>query len=369
VVGATAAVSILASAVWAWGYPAPSGTDSPGPIVPLLPPAGIPGTATATGSLPKEALRAVIQNHIGDIRDCYERELGADPAQFGEVKVQFTIAATGQVIASVVQKSTLGNPRVETCAVKAVRGWQFPKPVGGGIVVVSYPFVLMPDRPIVLLAGTAGQNRVELEPIGSQIIVHRSTDAAGIPANGLIVITDRGLLLVDTGWTEAQTAAILRWGDDRRKQPWVGALITHDHADRDGGLDALLRRGIKVSALDLTITKLKRRNVKGVVELFSAREIAVKDELVFEAFYPGWGHASDNIVVRFQSVLFGGCLIKSTEAQDLGFTGDANLESWPAAVRRVKERYGPTTIVPGHGPVDYDGAAYDHTLQLLEKRR
>ena len=43
---------------------------------------------------------------------------------------------------AVVQKSTMNNRNVETCIAKAVRRWLFPKPKGGGIVIVSYPFVL-----------------------------------------------------------------------------------------------------------------------------------------------------------------------------------------------------------------------------------
>src|SRR4029077_9071366 len=132
------------------------------------------------------------------------------------------------------------------------------------------------------------------------------------------------LLLVDTGWTEAQTEEILKWGDAQLKRPWIGAVITHDHDDRDGGLGALERRRIPVAALDLTIAKLARRGVRNVAVLFAARDGAFKDERGFEAFYPGPGHASDNIVLRFPRVVFGGCLIKSMEAKDLGFTGDAD---------------------------------------------
>ena len=50
----------------------------------------------------------------------------------------------GQVIASVLQNSTMSNAKVENCTVQAVRRWEFPKPLGGGIVIVSYPFVLTP---------------------------------------------------------------------------------------------------------------------------------------------------------------------------------------------------------------------------------
>jgi metallo-beta-lactamase class B len=287
--------------------------------------------------------------------------------------VQFTIAASGEVIASVLQNSTMHSPAVETCTVHAVKGWRFPKPKGGGIVIVSYPFVLTPETETVLLPGTNGANRVAVQPIGSRVVLHRSSNAEAIPSNGLIAITEKGLVLIDTAWTPSQTEAILRWGDERLKQPWIGAVITHEHKDRDGGLDALARRSIPVSAIDLTVEKLQKRGIRGVTTLFSARtgEVRVQDARGFEAFYPGPGHASDNIVVRFDTVLFGGCLIKSPDADDLGFTGDADLKAWPSAVRRVQERYGKTIVVPGHGRADSfaSSAAYDNTLRLLETTR
>jgi TonB family protein len=55
--------------------------------------------------------------------------------------VQFTIAPTGHVIASEIARSTLANQAVERCVERAVRRWLFPKPRGGGIVLVRYPFV------------------------------------------------------------------------------------------------------------------------------------------------------------------------------------------------------------------------------------
>jgi TonB family protein len=100
----------------------------------------IPGQANVRGSLDKEIIRRIIRRHINEVKYCYETELTKKPNLAGRVAVQFTIAATGQVIASVLQSSTMGNIRVENCVVQAVRRWEFPKPMGGGIVIVSYPF-------------------------------------------------------------------------------------------------------------------------------------------------------------------------------------------------------------------------------------
>jgi len=100
----------------------------------------IPGQANVRGSLDKEIIRRIIRRHINEVKYCYETELTKKADLSGRVSVQFTIAATGQVIASVLQSSTMGNLRVENCVVQAVRRWEFPKPMGGGIVIVSYPF-------------------------------------------------------------------------------------------------------------------------------------------------------------------------------------------------------------------------------------
>ncbi len=307
----------------------------------------------------------VIRSHLAEIRFCYERELTKNPNLLGRISVQFTVAASGEVIASLLQNSTMDNASVEDCVVRTVRQWKFPKPQGGGIVIVSYPFNFTSDNSIPIVAGSQGALAVDVTYLNEQVLVHRSTDANRMSSNGLILVTKSGLLLVDTSWTDLQTEAILRWGNESLKGRWIGAVITHDHVDRAGGIAALVRRGIPVSALDLTVAKLAARGVRNVVTLLTAQAGAVQDPRGFEALYPGPGHASDNIVVRFGSVLFAGCFLKSSEAKDLGFTGAADLRAWPVSIRRLRDKYGRMTIVPGHGPVDREGTAYQHTLDLL----
>jgi TonB family protein len=102
----------------------------------------IPGTAQVRGSLDKEIIRRIIRRHINEVKFCYEQEAMKHQDLRGRVVVQFTIAATGQVVSSSVAQSTTNNGTVDQCIAGAVRRWEFPKPQGGGIVIVSYPFVL-----------------------------------------------------------------------------------------------------------------------------------------------------------------------------------------------------------------------------------
>jgi TonB family protein len=372
-----ALATAFASAIVAWGTvpPGPQRLDPPASIFgrdpALAPDSAVPPDAKVSGSLDKEIIRRIIRRHINEVKWCYEQELAHQPGLAGRIMVQYTIAATGQVVDSVLQSSTMANERLERCTVESVRRWQFPMPLGGGSVIVSYPFVFSPAAWVAsvpttkLLAGTNGAGAVEIEALDATRYVHRSTDAQSVSSNGLVVVTDGGLLLVDTAWTDAETEAILDWGERWFHRRWIGAVITHDHADRDGGLAALARRQLPVSALDLTVAKLARRGVRGVTTLFAARDGAMKDPRGFEAFYPGPGHAPDNIVLHFPGLVYGGCLVKAMVAADLGFTGDADVTAWPAAIRAVHARYKDLTIIPGHGPVDRSGEAYQHTLDLL----
>jgi TonB family protein len=104
----------------------------------------IPGQASVRGGLDKEIIRRIIRFHINEVKFCYERQLARNPALGGRVVVKFTIDETGRVVSSSLGETTMNSAPVETCVVTAVRRWEFPRPAGGGIVNVAYPFVLTP---------------------------------------------------------------------------------------------------------------------------------------------------------------------------------------------------------------------------------
>ncbi|WP_225413924.1 adventurous gliding motility protein GltG [Stigmatella hybrida] len=93
------------------------------------------------GSLDKELIRQVIQRNRSQIRFCYESQLTKYPKLGGKVAVKFVINAEGRVVSSDVAQSTAGNAELESCVAGRVRTWQFPKPKGGGVVIVTYPFI------------------------------------------------------------------------------------------------------------------------------------------------------------------------------------------------------------------------------------
>ena len=68
-------------------------------------------------------------------------------------------------------------------------------------------------------------------------------------------------------------------------------------------------------------------------------------------------------------VLFGGCLVRSSSATTLGYTAEADIESWPATIEALLTRYGHARlIVPGHGRPGGE-ELLQHTLALLNAPR
>ncbi|MDP3231532.1 MAG: adventurous gliding motility protein GltG [Myxococcales bacterium] len=96
---------------------------------------------TVMGSLDKELIRKVIHANRSQIRFCYESQLNRYPKLEGKVAVKFIISASGAVASSSVAQSSAGNAELEACVAGRVRTWVFPKPKGGGVVVVTYPFI------------------------------------------------------------------------------------------------------------------------------------------------------------------------------------------------------------------------------------
>lgn len=98
--------------------------------------------ALVEGGLDRDQIAAVINRHIGEVLYCYEQGLQVKPNLSGRVNERFVINAQGRVSTASVASSSLASPQVESCITSRLRSWQFPKPVGGVNVKVTYPFML-----------------------------------------------------------------------------------------------------------------------------------------------------------------------------------------------------------------------------------
>jgi TonB family protein len=95
----------------------------------------------AAGSLPSQVINKVMLSHSNQIKFCYEKALGTSPDKQAKIVVRFTISPKGDVSSATVVSSTLEGSGVEDCVLRVIKHLKFPKPKGGGNVMVTYPYI------------------------------------------------------------------------------------------------------------------------------------------------------------------------------------------------------------------------------------
>lgn len=220
------------------------------------------------------------------------------------------------------------------------------------------------------------------------------------PGNSLVVfLSGNDVIFVDTPYNNEATKKVVEWIKNKKNKADIIEINTGFHNDNLGGNEYLLSQNIPVHGSELTAKliengkiyetmrasyELMKQTKKGSPEclesyktqkfeppnhLFDIKEglkLKVGEEII-EVYFPGESHSTDNVVVYFHNrkTLFGGCMIKSLQSKNPGFTGDANMKEWPKSVEKVLERYKDVEIViPGHGNWG-DKNLLNHTIKLL----
>lgn len=223
-------------------------------------------------------------------------------------------------------------------------------------------------------AARSQENALTITPLTGDFYIYTTyklINGSPFPSNSMYIVTDSGVVLIDTPWDVAQTYPLLDSIQRRHGRRVILCLATHSHDDRTAGLDILRKEGVRTYSTANTL-RLCRKSGDKQAEFSFDRDTTFKvGNVVFQTFYPGAGHTEDNIVVWFpeKKVLYGGCFIKSTESGGLGYIADANLGQWPASIRKVKKKFPrPAFVIPGHQ--DWENPkSLDHTLRLLKEAR
>ncbi len=183
------------------------------------------------------------------------------------------------------------------------------------------------------------------------------------PANGMIVAGHDGATVVDPGWNAEQGKLILDTAASLTGKVARG-VATHYHSDRTGGIAAFTAAGVPVFGNPLSVGLAQvygdpaPQPVKGLEK--EAQSLGP-----VELYFPGAAHTLDNITVWHapSRTLFGGCLIKSTTAKDLGNTADGNPAAYGPTVARLAARYPQRQwTIPGHGSIAGDAIAWTRKL-------
>jgi metallo-beta-lactamase class B len=190
-----------------------------------------------------------------------------------------------------------------------------------------------------------------------------------IPANGMYLVTNEGVVMFDTPWDTTQFQPLLDSIKTRHHKNVVLCIATHFHEDRTGGLQYYSQQGIKTYTTRRTDELSKKRGMKRAEFLMDKDTVFTVGQYSFQTYFPGAAHAPDNIIIWFEreKILYGGCLIKSVEAHDLGNLSDANVKQYAATIRNVQAKCKhPHYIITGHDNW-MDTNSLNHTLQMAQQ--
>ena len=216
---------------------------------------------------------------------------------------------------------------------------------------------------------------VQLIQLEDSIFIHKTwSELEGFGrffSNGLVIVKNGETLMIDTPMDNEKTEVLINYLKDSMSIKVTKLIIGHFHDDCLGGLDYLQKMGVESIANAMTIEKCKELGLPIPSTPFTDSLLVDFNGELLECRYFGAGHTADNIIVWLPSrqILFGGCLVRSMHAKNLGNITDAKISDWDTTVRKVIKKYpNIKTVVPGHGKFSGADLLY-HTAELVKEAK
>ena len=226
---------------------------------------------------------------------------------------------------------------------------------------------------LLLISGhcLSQENKLIIERLAGDLYIYQTFheyEGDRISANGMYLLTKDGAVLFDTPWDTTQFQPLLDSIWIRHRSLVTMCLVTHFHEDRTAGLEYYKNRHILTYSTKMTDDLSKAHKMKRSEYIMPLDNTFSVGQYSFETFYPGPGHSQDNIVIWFpkDKVLYGGCFVKCSEANDLGNLSDANPVAWKRSMMKLIAKYNNWKyVIPGHHHWK-DRSSPTHTLRLIE---
>jgi metallo-beta-lactamase class B len=226
--------------------------------------------------------------------------------------------------------------------------------------------------PLISVLGQTEETKLKIVHLTGDFYIYTTYniyEGSQIPANGMYLVTNNGVVLFDTPWDTTQFQPLLDSIKLKHNKTVTLCMATHWHSDRTEGLAFYKQQGIKTYTTLLTDELCKKNNKKRAEFLMAKDTVFTFGQYSFATFYPGEGHTADNIVVWFgkEKILYGGCLIKGADAEDLGYLGDANVAAYETTLKKVQKKCpAPKFIIISHS--DWNNInSLKHSIKLAKK--
>jgi len=216
-----------------------------------------------------------------------------------------------------------------------------------------------------------------------------ATDNEGFISNASAIVTDEGIVVVDTLGTPSLAKLFLEKIRAISELPVVTVIVTHYHADHIYGLQVFKEQGARIIApagfreyLDspIAMERLEERRFTLDPWVNENTYLVEPDEVIdgntqfklgdvdFELNYLGSAHSDGDlsVLIKPDQVLISGDLIFEGRVP---FTGSADTAHWLALLQSL-DNTDLVALVPGHGPVGDDpNAAIELTSRYLQAVR
>jgi metallo-beta-lactamase class B len=192
----------------------------------------------------------------------------------------------------------------------------------------------------------------------------------GYPCNGLILAENNKAFLFDTPPDDSTTQNLVDYIEKTLKLQIAGFITNDWHIDSQGGLGLINRLGIPSYSNELTRQIAKSKGLPFTNHGFNDSLRIAFESKTIECYYLGAAHTMDNILVWIPSeqVLFADCLVKELSQNNLGFTGDGDINAYPETLKRISKKFSNAKyVIPGHGL--YGGfELVTHTMSIVNKK-
>jgi metallo-beta-lactamase class B len=224
------------------------------------------------------------------------------------------------------------------------------------------------------ISGQRDEAKLKISPLTGEFYIYttyNTYEGSRLPAHGMYLVTEKGVVLFDTPWDTTQFQPLLDSIHMKHHQSVSMCIATHWHSDRTEGLAYYRQKGIKTYTTVLTDELSRKNNKKRAEFLMTKDTVFISGTYSFEVYYPGEGHTADNIIIWFnkEKILYGGCLIKGADAENLGYLGDANVREYEYTLKRVQQKCpGPKYIIISHS--DWNNInSLKHSVRLAKRLR
>lgn len=217
-------------------------------------------------------------------------------------------------------------------------------------IILTIAFIFSLTR----IFGQAEEAKLKISHLTGDFYIYttyNTYEESQVPANGMYLVTNNGVVMFDTPWDTTQFQPLLDSIKLKHNKSVVMCFATHWHSDKTAGLEYYRQQGIKTYTTVLTDELSKRNNKKRAEFLMAKDTVFTVGQFSFETYYPGEGHTADNIIIWFkkEKILYGGCLVKGVDAENLGYLGDANVTEYASTLKKVQKKCRkPTFIIIAH---------------------